>query len=423
MAAGGVADRQHRAPVPAREKGRRRAHLSYESRHADLGTEIVGRHRYRHSVREKPRGEMAEHRAVHHLPVAAMHEQRERGVAPRIRPEQVDGLPLPAAIRQIELGYRMRGAKQRRVALPSLDDPWRVRHLAAIVVFGLHVHERSPVGRTFLYGGKWLRYRHEDLRFGKRRDGKREDGEGRPMQYRSWAATHPGAVRDHNEDTFVDRPDIGLWAVADGAGGHESGELAAAMIRDALERIPAELAAGEMVARVREAIAETHEALRAEAARRGPSTVIASTVAVLLTQGEHFACLWAGNSRIYLLRDGTLRRLTHDHSLVQEMVDAGMLRAEDAESHPRSNIITRAVGIDDDGLELDKITDRAQPGDRFLLCSDGLFKALAEPAVALLLARAHPEASPVDRLLHAALERNASDNVTAVAVEALPVSP
>ncbi len=238
------------------------------------------------------------------------------------------------------------------------------------------------------------------------------------MQYRSWAATHAGAVRDHNEDAFVDRPEIGLWAVADGAGGHDCGELASAMIRDALARIPGQLSGGELVARVREAISETHDALRALAARRGPHSMIVSTVAILLAQGDHFACLWAGDSRIYLLRDGRLRRLTHDHSLVQEMVDAGMLRAEDAESHPRANIITRAVGIDEDGLELDKVSDRTLPGDRFLLCSDGLFKALAEPAVATLLGLVHPEASPVQRLLHAALERKASDNVTAVAVEA-----
>lgn len=239
------------------------------------------------------------------------------------------------------------------------------------------------------------------------------------MQYRSWAASHAGAVRDHNEDAFVDRPEIGLWAVADGAGGHDCGEMASAMIRDALARIPGQLTGTELVTRVREAITETHEALRAEAARRGPGVMIVSTVAILLAQGDHFACLWAGDSRIYLLRGGTLRRLTHDHSLVQEMVDAGMLRAEDAESHPRANIITRAVGIDEDGLELDKVTDRAQPGDRFLLCSDGLFKALAEPAVATLLGLAHPDGSPADRLLQAALERKASDNVTAVAVEAV----
>ena len=239
------------------------------------------------------------------------------------------------------------------------------------------------------------------------------------MQYRSWAATHPGAVRDHNEDSFVDRPDIGLWAVADGAGGHESGEVAAAMLQAALDRIPAGLSAVEMVTQVRQAVTEAHDALRAEAARRGPRAIIASTIAVLLAQGEHIACLWAGDSRIYRLRDGALQQLTRDHSLVQEMVDAGVVRAEDADGHPRANVITRAVGAEADGLELDKATDRVQPGDRYLLCSDGLFKALAEPAVAMLLGLENPDASPVERLLHAALERQASDNVTAVAVEAI----
>ncbi len=238
------------------------------------------------------------------------------------------------------------------------------------------------------------------------------------MRYRSWAASHPGAVRDHNEDAFVDRPEIGLWAVADGAGGHEAGEVAAAAIRDALDAIPAGLSAADMLAAVRQAVADAHAALLAEAARRGPRTTIASTVAVLLAQGEHFACLWAGDSRIYLLRDGTLRQLTRDHSLVQELVDAGVLRPEDADGHPRANVITRAVGTEADVLELDKITERLQPGDRLLLCSDGLFKALAEPAVAMLLGLANPDASPAERLLQAALERHASDNVTAVAVEA-----
>ena len=205
------------------------------------------------------------------------------------------------------------------------------------------------------------------------------------MRFRSWAVSHPGTVRDHNEDAFVDRPEIGLWAVADGAGGHNSGEVASAMIKQALERIPVGLSASDMIAQVRRAIAETHEALQQEAARRGPEIMIASTVAVLLAHGDHYACLWAGDSRIYLLRDGELHQLTRDHSLVQEMVDAGVVRPEDAEHHPRANVITRAIGAEGDAMELEKLTDRIIPGDRFLLCSDGLFKALAAPDVAAWL--------------------------------------
>lgn len=237
------------------------------------------------------------------------------------------------------------------------------------------------------------------------------------MQFRSWAASHPGAVRKYNEDTFVDRPEVGLWAVADGAGGHEAGEVASAMIKRALEDIPVGLSASEMLAQVRLRLQATHEALREEAARRGPRAMIVSTVAVLLARDGHFACLWAGDSRIYLLREGQLQQVTRDHSLVQEMVDAGALRPEEAEGHPRSNVITRAVGVETEALELEKFTSRAFGGDRFLLCSDGLFKALTADQVGTLL-RADAADTPADRLISAALAVHASDNVTAVAVEA-----
>jgi protein phosphatase/serine/threonine-protein phosphatase Stp1 len=236
------------------------------------------------------------------------------------------------------------------------------------------------------------------------------------IRFRSWSVTHQGAVRNHNEDSYVDRPEVGLWAVADGAGGHQMGEIASAMIKQALERIPAGLSGQQFVGAVRQAIVTTHEALVEEAGRRGPGTIIASTVAVLLAHQEYFACLWAGDSRIYLMRDGALHQLTRDHSLVQEMVDAGAIRAEDAEGHPHANVITRAVGAEGDAPALEKLTDRILPGDRFLLCSDGLFKALPASEVAALMDRTQP--SPAQALIDAALRARATDNVTAVAVEA-----
>jgi serine/threonine-protein phosphatase Stp1 len=214
---------------------------------------------------------------------------------------------------------------------------------------------------------------------------------------------------------------LGLWAVADGAGGHDAGEVASAMLRDALAAIPAGLAGTDLVGRVRQAVGDTHTALVEEAARRGPSTVIASTIAVLLVRGEHFACLWAGDSRVYLLREQQLQQVSRDHSLVQELVDAGLLRPEDAEHHPRANIITRAVGAGPNALELDKVTGRVEPGDRFLLCSDGLFKAMGEIAVeSVLISDGAEESSPAERLIAAALANHASDNVTAIVVAAEP---
>ena len=232
----------------------------------------------------------------------------------------------------------------------------------------------------------------------------------------SWAMTHPGMKRGHNEDALVNRPEEGLWAVADGAGGHHAGEVASGMIAEALESIPPGLSAPELLAEVRVRIKATHEALREQATRRGENVMIASTVVVLMARGDHFACLWAGDSRAYLLRDGILTQVTRDHSLVQEMVDAGLVRPEDAESHPRANVITRAVGaLLDDDFELEKVSDRLLPGDRFLLCSDGLSKTLSFDDIASLLG-SNGESSPPESLIAAALAADASDNVTAVAV-------
>jgi protein phosphatase/serine/threonine-protein phosphatase Stp1 len=234
-------------------------------------------------------------------------------------------------------------------------------------------------------------------------------------RFRSAGKTDPGARRTHNEDSFVDRPEAGLWAVADGAGGHEAGEVASGMIRDALAAIPDGLPAGRMLGEVRQRLLLVHDALREQGTQQRGT--IASTVVVLIVRDSHFACLWAGDSRLYRLRGGSLEQVTRDHSLVQELVDAGAVRPEDAESHPRANVITRAVGAGEDGLEIDKLSDRVLAGDRFLLCSDGLSKSLPVGEIATLLAVPDAALAP-ELLIAAALARHASDNVTAVAVEA-----
>jgi protein phosphatase/serine/threonine-protein phosphatase Stp1 len=238
------------------------------------------------------------------------------------------------------------------------------------------------------------------------------------MRFRSWSATHNGAVRTHNEDRCVDRPELGLWAVADGAGGHEAGEVASGMIAETLEAMPDGLAASEMLAQVRLRIGQTHLALCEEAARRGPHAMIASTVVVLIARDMHFACLWAGDSRVYLLREGEMKQITRDHSLVQELIEAGAIRPEDADGHPHANVITRAVGSDAEAFELDKVSGRLLAGDRFLLCSDGLCKTLPDSELSALLA-APSGVPPTDVMIAAALARHVNDNVTAVVVEVL----
>ncbi|HEX5327238.1 MAG TPA: hypothetical protein VFW75_11270, partial [Acetobacteraceae bacterium] len=154
----------------------------------------------------------------------------------------------------------------------------------------------------------------------------------------------------------------------------------------------------------------------------GPGVAIASTAVVLCVRGEHYACLWAGDSRAYCLRDGALYQVTHDHSLVQELVDAGVIEPHETEGHPQANVITRAVGAGEDAdFVLDKATDVLLPGDRYLLCSDGLTKSVPERDIAALLGDMGEDAP--QRLIEIALERQANDNVTAVVLDVLDDAP
>ncbi len=235
-----------------------------------------------------------------------------------------------------------------------------------------------------------------------------------PGRPECWAATHAGTVRTSNQDTYLLRPEIGLWAVADGAGGHGGGEIASAAVAAALRALPTGLSAGELLGRARAALLETNAALRAEAAERGPRAMLASTVVALLVRDGHFACIWAGDSRCYLWRGGALACVTRDHSLVQELVDAGEITAEAAETHPQANVVTRAVGADD-ALALDKVTGQALGGDVFLLMSDGITKAL-EPAVLVETLAAAEGQALADALIALAMTRGSTDNVTAVVV-------
>ncbi|HVJ51634.1 MAG TPA: protein phosphatase 2C domain-containing protein [Aliidongia sp.] len=230
----------------------------------------------------------------------------------------------------------------------------------------------------------------------------------------SAAATHVGKVRKHNEDSYLARPEIGLWVVADGMGGHQAGDLASQTIVQALGGIEAPSDGAQFIGEVRTRLAAVNDALLAEAAARGNGAVIGSTVVALLTFGSFFACVWAGDSRLYRLRDGVLLQMNRDHSQVQEMVDAGLLAPELAESHPLGNVITRAVGVQD-VLELDKVTDQLAPGDLFLLCSDGLSKTAGEADIARILHETQFAAAP-ERLIEAALQAGGNDNVTVIAV-------
>ena len=182
----------------------------------------------------------------------------------------------------------------------------------------------------------------------------------------------------------------------------------------ALQAIPPGLAPREAILAVRQQIEATHQDLLARGAAAGPDTIMATTIVAILAQDDHFACLWAGDSRAYLLRAGTLTRISRDHSLVEELVEAGTLTPAAAEHHPHANVITRAVGANAGVLDVEKRTGTLLPGDHLLLCSDGLTKALPEPRIASLIP------GGATALLDAALEAHATDNVTAVVIAVGP---
>lgn len=231
----------------------------------------------------------------------------------------------------------------------------------------------------------------------------------------SGAATHVGCVRKLNEDSYLDRADLGLWAVADGMGGHDAGDHASQLTVAALDQIPQPVSAPTFLSGVKAALQSANGQLREEAAGRGPGRIIASTVVTLLAFGQHYACVWAGDSRLYRLRDETLQQISRDHSHVQEMIDRQLLSPQEARNHPYSNVVTRAVGAADE-LEVETCHDRLRPGDLFLLCSDGLTKELEDDEIRAILMRESLFDAPY-ALIESAVAHGASDNVTVVAVQ------
>ena len=228
----------------------------------------------------------------------------------------------------------------------------------------------------------------------------------------SAARSESGPMRPLNEDRLVDMPEAGLWAVADGMGGHEGGDWASAKIVEELEQIRFPKAFDDACISIANAIHTANMVIYRQSLRRGKQ--MGSTVVALFAQDRRFVVFWCGDSRAYLLRDGTLHRVSRDHSQVQEMVDRGLIDPKDADGHPMGHVLARAVGVRDT-LELDSVQDEIQPGDVFLLCSDGLHGYVAEAEIARLLARGTPDQA-ADQLVAMTLERGAPDNVTVITV-------
>ena len=236
-----------------------------------------------------------------------------------------------------------------------------------------------------------------------------------PLRLDSAALTHPGLVRRVNEDSFCDRAVDGVWAVADGMGGHVHGDWASRTLAGALANAPLADGFEDAARAVADGIHHGNRLIWREAQRRGQQ--MGSTVVALLVRDGRFAVLWVGDSRAYLLRAGQLHQLTRDHTQVQELFDRGLLSAEEVRTHPRGHVLARAVGVGE-RLQVDVVVDEVESGDLFLLCSDGLTGPVTDAEIAALLGEDAARQVVVDRLLALALERGAPDNVTAVLVSA-----
>jgi serine/threonine protein phosphatase PrpC len=232
----------------------------------------------------------------------------------------------------------------------------------------------------------------------------------------SAGGTHVGAVRKVNEDSWFSLPPQGLWLVADGVGGAAAGDWASQQVVAAFQGFQRPAEAPAFLAAARGALDQANATLRARV-HRGERPA-ASTVVVLLVFGWHYTCLWVGDSRAYLMRDGRLTQITRDHSEVQALVDAGHLTPAEALKHPRANVITRAVGAADE-MVVDRVAGQLAPGDHFLLCTDGLTKMVEEAEIAAMMAMFDDDAQLCEHLIERAVALGGDDNVTVVSVRCL----
>ncbi|MBF8781412.1 serine/threonine-protein phosphatase [Pseudomonas fulva] len=234
--------------------------------------------------------------------------------------------------------------------------------------------------------------------------------------WRSAGRTALGKVRTRNEDAYLERPERGLWAVADGMGGHQAGDLASLMVVEALAGLSLAGGFDEQVREVRQCLhwvdRRLGDALTVVSGRAAP--IMGSTVVALLIHERRAACIWAGDSRCYLWRDRRLFQLTRDHSLRQRWIDERKFATEQARQQPGGHALTRALGSPQ-VLRLDVLEFRVMPSDTFLLCSDGLYHDQSDETFGKALDQAQPSRA-LDYLFGRTLLGKAPDNLTGVVI-------
>ena len=239
----------------------------------------------------------------------------------------------------------------------------------------------------------------------------------RPIKWNSSADTNVGMVRQVNEDSIMSNPEAGLWAVADGMGGYEAGDVASNMIATSLSEIQSVTHLNTLIDKIEDKIIDANNRILEYSQIMHDGRILGSTIVSLLIKGQVGVCLWAGDSRLYLLRNNQLQQLSRDHSHVQELIDQGTITEEEALTHPDANVITRAVGTSDE-LYIDINAFNVQLGDTFLLCSDGLYNAVDEAEIEGHM-KSHDTDNAVKQMIVKALENGAPDNVSIIMVKSV----
>ena len=231
------------------------------------------------------------------------------------------------------------------------------------------------------------------------------------------SVTHPGNVRKVNEDSIL-QSSQNLWAVADGMGGYAAGDVASRLVIESLTKVDGSaLGSVDLIEYIEETLQQVNQKLAFEMTVGIGNEIMGSTVVVAACHDHQCTCLWAGDSRLYVQRQGELYQISKDHSVVQDMIDDGLLSAEQAENHPQSHVITRAIGVHDE-LDLSRVTFDLQPDDVLMLCSDGLYNEVDAATIRDLLSDQSLDCElKAQALLGAALDTDARDNISVSVIQ------
>ena len=229
--------------------------------------------------------------------------------------------------------------------------------------------------------------------------------------------THTGHVRTKNEDSYLVLPDENLWAVADGMGGHHAGDFASQSLTKNLSLFKQADSLADSILLLEENVINTNAVIRKKADKLGKNTTIGATIVCVYIWQNRLFTFWAGDSRLYRFRNEKLRRLTEDHSYVEELVKMGKIEPKDAESHPASNVVLRAVGIDDN-LRLDFEYFDLRDDDIFIICSDGLYKDLVDDKISPIIQRNRDDMEKLaNELLSSSLDAGGTDNTSIITIK------